>query len=279
MANIGWIKLHRQITECEVLWDSSEEPFDRRSAWIDLLLMANHKDKRLFFRGKAITVKSGQRVTSLHKLAERWHWGINRVRKYLDLLQGEDMIIRESDNTKTLITIVNYQKYQGFDEFDETQTDTVTNTPTDIVTDTVPDIAQIHQQIPNNNDKNDKRMKKNEKNTLSCQQVVEMFNSICVSFPRVMSLSKARTSQILSRLKTYTLGDFQTVFTRAESSSFLKGQGGNSWQASFDWMIKESNFIKILEGNYQDEKPKRQQSLDSYADMLRDFVEGGSGNG
>ena len=160
MGNIGWIKLYRQITECEVLWDSSEEPFDRRSAWIDLLLMANHKDKRTLFRGKAITVKCGQRITSLHKLAERWHWGINRVRIYLDLLQGEGMLIRESDNTKTLITIVNYQKYQGFDEFEQTPTDTVTDTVTNTPTDTVTNIAQIQSQIPNNNNKNDKENKK-----------------------------------------------------------------------------------------------------------------------
>lgn len=154
----GWIKLYRQIQECEFLWDSKDEPFDRRSAWIDLLLMANHRDKRLMFRGKAITVKCGQRITSLHQLAKRWHWGINRVRNYLDLLQGEEMLIRESDNTRTLITIVNYQKYQGFADFEETPTDTVTDT----LTDTQTDIAQIHSQIPNKNDKNDKN-DKNEK--------------------------------------------------------------------------------------------------------------------
>jgi len=161
MAEKGWIKLYRQIQECEFLWDSKEEPFDRRSAWIDLLLMANHKDKRMMFRGKAITVGCGQRITSLHNLAARWHWGINRVRNYLDLLQGENMLVRESDNTKTLLTIVNYQKYQAFSDFEGTATDTVTDTVTNTPTDTVTDIAQIQSQIPNNNDKNDKNDKKN----------------------------------------------------------------------------------------------------------------------
>ena len=170
---IGWIRLYRQIQECEILWDSKDEPFDRRSAWIDLLLMANHRDSRLIFRGKVITVKCGQRITSLHNLSKRWHWGINRVRNYLDLLQGENMIVRDSDNTRTLITIVNYQKYQGIDDFEKTPTDTLTNTltntptdtPIDTPTDTPTDIVQIHQQIhsqiPNNNDNNDKNDKKN----------------------------------------------------------------------------------------------------------------------
>lgn len=143
------------------MWDSKEEAFDRRSAWIDLLLLANHKDKRVMFRGKAVTVKCGQRITSLHQLAKRWHWGINRVRTYLDMLAGENMIIRDSDNTRTLITIVNYTEYQGFEDSVSTPTDTVTDTVMNTPTDTVADIAQIHRQIPNKNEKNDKNEKKN----------------------------------------------------------------------------------------------------------------------
>ena len=156
----GWIRLYRKIQDC-LLWDSKEEAFDRRSAWIDLLLLANHKDKRVMFRGKAVTVKCGQRITSLHQLAKRWHWGINRVRTYLDMLAGENMIIRDSDNTRTLITIVNYTEYQGFEDSVSTPTDTVTDTVMNTPTDTVADIAQIHRQIPNKNEKNDKNEKKN----------------------------------------------------------------------------------------------------------------------
>ena len=275
MSNIGWIKLYRQITECEVLWDSSEEPFDRRSAWIDLLLMANHKDKRMIFRGKAVTVKSGQRITSLHKLAERWHWGINRVRIYLDMLQGEGMLIRESDNTKTLITIVNYQKYQGFDEFEKTPTDTVTDTVTDTPTDTVTDIAQIQSQIPNNNIyKNDKEIKNTIGDPKPFNQVLELYKEICVSFPSVRSLSESRKKSIKARLNTFTLEDFRTVFTNAEQSSFLKGKNDRNWVASFDWLLQDRNFTKVLEGQYKD-RPKQTKS-NTFTDIQKndyDFAE------
>ena len=117
---IGWIKLHRQIQECEFLWDSEDEPFDRRSAWIDLLLLVNHEDKRTHFNGQGITIKCGQRLTSLRILAERWHWSKDRVKRYLDSLESEGMIIRESDNRKTLLTIVNYEVYQSQRDTDET---------------------------------------------------------------------------------------------------------------------------------------------------------------
>ena len=143
----GWIKLHRQILENEYLWNAQDEPFDHRSAWIDLLLNANHKDKRIYFNGKGITVKAGQWITSLHKLSVRWHWSLNRVRNYLNSLEEEQMIIRESNNSRTLLTIVNYAKFQGFADFDGTPTDTPTNTPKE------------HQRIPNKNEKNEKKYK------------------------------------------------------------------------------------------------------------------------
>jgi hypothetical protein len=45
------------------------------------------------------------------------------------------------------------------------------------------------------------------------------------------------------------------VFENAEESSFLKGEDGG-WKASFDWMIKEANMLKVLEGNYADKAPR-----------------------
>ena len=95
----------------------------------------------------------------------------------------------------------------------------------------------------------------NKKENITCQQVVDLYHSICISFPSVRSLSDARKKAIKARLKTYTLDDFRQVFENAEASSFLKGADGG-WKASFDWLIKEANMLKVLEGNYVD-KPQR----------------------
>ena len=37
-----------------------------------------------------------------------------------------------------------------------------------------------------------------------------------------------------------------------EKSSFLKGQNDRGWVITFDWFVKPNNFIKVLEGNYDD---------------------------
>lgn len=84
--------------------------------------------------------------------------------------------------------------------------------------------------------------------------VVDMYNSICTSFPAVRSVSEARKKAIAARLKSYTLDDFRTVFENAQASSFLKGANPKNWSANFDWLMKDANMAKVLDGNYADKK-------------------------
>lgn len=91
----------------------------------------------------------------------------------------------------------------------------------------------------------------NNISTSDIQSVVDLYHNICVSFPKIRSLSDSRKKALKARLKKYTLEDFKTVFENAEASSFLKGSDGG-WKASFDWLIKEANMLKVMEGNYAD---------------------------
>lgn len=128
MADKGWIKLYRQILDCS-LWigldDEETEPFDKRSAWIDLLLRANHSDKEILFNYKPITVSRGQLITSVRKLANRWGWCVKKTYNYLNMLVDLGMITKESDFNKTLLTIVNYGIYQDLGNSQETVNNTV----------------------------------------------------------------------------------------------------------------------------------------------------------
>lgn len=124
----GWIKLHRKILNC-VIW-TSKEPFCKRAAWIDLLLLANHSDKTILFNGEMITIKRGQVLTSIRALAERWHWSVNKVSRFLRDMTLLSMVIKDSDRYRTLLTIVNYEVYQGIGDSNEYTNDTPTNTVT-----------------------------------------------------------------------------------------------------------------------------------------------------
>ena len=130
MSSKGYIRVFRQIQDCWI-WDTGK--FDKRSAWIDLLMLANHSDKRIVFNGEYITIKKSQYLTSIRNLANRWLWSTSSVTSFLRLLEKDKMIIRDSDKYRTLITIVNYSIYQDSKYTKET----VSDTPIDTVTTTV----------------------------------------------------------------------------------------------------------------------------------------------
>lgn len=106
----GWISIYRQIQE-HWIW-KSKEPFDKRSAWIDLLLMVNYQKEKIEFDNTIVEVDKGQRITSLEKLANRWGWSRHKVSDFLNRLEQEHMLVQVRDKKKTLISIENYDKYQ-----------------------------------------------------------------------------------------------------------------------------------------------------------------------
>lgn len=116
--NKGFIALYRSIQD-HWIWESNE--FSQFQAWIDLLLMVNHEDKKTVFDGKLTEIKKGSRITSIRKLCERWNWSNTKVVNFLNNLELDGMITRESDTKKTVITIVNYEVYQSLRDTKTTQ--------------------------------------------------------------------------------------------------------------------------------------------------------------
>lgn len=108
-----------------------------------------------------------------------------------------------------------------------------------------------------------------EKNTLSAfadfGECVGLFNSVCVSLPKVKAITETRKKAITSALanlqsieayKSLSANEaFKAFFETVENSDFLTGRNGNGWQANFDWVLKKSNLVKIAEGNYTNRSP------------------------
>ena len=112
------------------------------------------------------------------------------------------------------------------------------------------------------------------------QQIADMYNDTCVSFPRLTTLSEARKKAIKARLNVYSLEDFQRLFSKAQESTFLKGANNRNWSATFDWLIKDTNMAKVLDGNYDDKiattsapTNKVAQQLDDFYKMAAEFAE------
>ena len=109
MSEQGYIYLDRKICD-HWLWNI--KPFSKGQAWVDLILMANHKDAKIPFDGRPVLVKRGSCITSIRKLAEKWGWKRDKVAEFLNVMEEDGMIRRDSNSRRTLITIENYCIYQ-----------------------------------------------------------------------------------------------------------------------------------------------------------------------
>jgi hypothetical protein len=86
------------------------------------------------------------------------------------------------------------------------------------------------------------------KKRINYQEVIDLFNSICVSLPRIIKLTDQRKTAIKARLAEYSYADIKIALEMAESSDWLCRN--EKWQASFDWIMNKNNMPKVLEGNY-----------------------------
>ena len=102
-----WIKISTQIQD-HWIWQNHEYAY----AWIDLLMMVNRADNKIIVDNEIVTIKRGQKFTSICKLAERWGWSRNKTYKFISALEKDGMLKRKSTTHYTMLTVVNYGKYQ-----------------------------------------------------------------------------------------------------------------------------------------------------------------------
>lgn len=105
------------------------------------------------------------------------------------------------------------------------------------------------------------------------QDIVNLWNSVCTSLPRVVKLTDTRRQKIRCRCDEWGktpevwLKTAEEIFRRIQASDFLKG--GTGWTATFDWIFDNSgNSIKVMEGNYDNKRGSAgQKPGDNRADL------------
>jgi hypothetical protein len=88
------------------------------------------------------------------------------------------------------------------------------------------------------------------------QSIVDLYNNILAEagLPRVSKLTDTRRKHLKARWnespKTSDLDWWERFFSLVARTDFLIGNGRNGWRADFDWLIKQGNFLKVIEGRY-----------------------------
>ena len=82
------------------------------------------------------------------------------------------------------------------------------------------------------------------------QSVIDCFNSVCKSLPKVQKLTDKRRKAIKNASKLLGEMSFDDLFAKVEQSDFLTGRTGKWNGCCFDWILQPSNLTKIIEDNY-----------------------------
>lgn len=234
MASQGWISIHRSLFN-HWIWTDKEE-FDKRSAWIDLLLMVNHEDKKVLINGKLETIKRGQRIISLSKLAERWKWSRKKVTNFLNLLEEDGMIIAKKEQGKyTTITIVNYSFYQD----DNTQKEQLKNNR-----------GTTEEQLRNIN--NNERIMINNDNNDDDEIEIYILNILEQTLNKKISQSSVK-----KLIKNFGRDNVKLLAEKINESTWLK-ENININQ------ISKKFFNSITEDKYKDYEKKEEVKDDKY---------------
>jgi len=106
----GYVYLDRKILEH---WTFTAKPFDEFHAWIWLILHANYKPRKRDLKQGIVEIQRGQLLVGYRQLAEEWGWSKDRVSRYLDATTKSGMTQKSATPSGTLLTIVNYAKYQN----------------------------------------------------------------------------------------------------------------------------------------------------------------------
>jgi len=96
-----------------------------------------------------------------------------------------------------------------------------------------------------------------ENTNINVEKYIEKFNKNAPV--KITKLTDARKKMISIIVSNYNDAEFDTVMKKIKSHPFLNGSNeGSDWKVTFDWLFKEDNFIKVLEGyeNNDGNKPK-----------------------
>ena len=251
MADVKWIKITTDVFDDEkiLLIESLPDAYAIIVVWFKLLCLAGKQNNSGVFM-------MGQIAYTDKMLATIFRMKESTVQLALQTFEQFGMI----EIIDGVITIPNWGKHQNLDQL-ESKKEYMRNymkeyrekqksltCKTSCKTNSKTNVSQADKEEDKDKDIDIEIEEEREK--IDYQHIVDMFNALCPSFPSVKSLSDARKKAIKARFNTYSIDDFEELFKKAESSAFLKGGNDRNWTANFDWLIKDANMAKVLDGNY-----------------------------
>lgn len=92
---------------------------------------------------------------------------------------------------------------------------------------------------------------------IDTKEIKEFWNSHNGNMSKILDIKGERLRHVKARVREYSLDQLKEAILKAEASDFMNGKNDRGWTASFDWILKPSKFVKVLEGNYDNRAEKK----------------------
>lgn len=157
---IGYVKLHRKSLDSSVFQNANTW-----YVWSWCLMKANHETHKFPWNGGDMEVVAGQFITGIEKATKELH-GISKqsFRTILTYLKNSGRVDLKSTNKFTLVTVLNWPKYQN-DNKQLTNKQQTTN-------------KQLTTYKNDNNDKNDKEVILHSEQSSQVNELMGIFYKI-----------------------------------------------------------------------------------------------------
>ncbi len=114
------------------------------------------------------------------------------------------------------------------------------------------ELTNNHKPITNNQEDQNTHVA-DESPTCPHQEIIDLYHKHCPTLPKVKVWTNARQSLLKSRWrespKHQSLEFWEKYLKHVSNSPFLIGSDG-AWQADLEWLVRPSNFVKVIEGKY-----------------------------
>lgn len=233
----GWIKLHRKMLDNPIVCKDS----DHLAVWVYLLLNATHESYPALFKGKKVSLEPGQLITGRKSISSKLSVSESKTKRILIELESDQQIDRQRSNQNSLITILNWDKYQDVDQRNGQQ-----------VTSQRP--ASDQPVTTNKNVKNDKNVKEDIYSAIP----VELHEPVKRFLEHRKKIKKAMSEHavelMVKKLADLSKGDIKTSIQILEQSILNGWSGVFPLKADRKEQPKEDPYIKIMREEMQNEQ-------------------------
>lgn len=210
-----------------------ELPQDKLCALLDILSMAD---------------ENREVHTSERKLMERWGWGNNKVRKFLDDLEKRSVLEAIMKRSRITVLVVNSRFLA---------------------------VGRSDNEAIMKRTRSDKTIKKSE----AINMILSAWNELSeygIDPIPAMGISSMQCQNIVTIAREYTVEDILTTIERIKSSDFLQGKV-TDWKIYFNWFLEMKNYEKVrsgkYDGGYENDRRIRSDNTKSIRDPYAEELE------